>query len=62
MIVLDGNSLTLDHLMAVAYASAPVALADAARARVAAARAVVDEFADRDTPTYGINTGFGNFA
>ena len=27
-----------------------------------AARAVVDEFADHETPTYGINTGFGNFA
>src|SRR5205085_11535713 len=23
---------------------------------------VVDEFAGRDTPTYGINTGFGDFA
>jgi histidine ammonia-lyase len=29
---------------------------------VRAARAVVDEFADRNTPTYGINTGFGSFA
>ncbi len=27
-----------------------------------AARAVVDDFAHRDQPTYGINTGFGSFA
>ena len=61
MIVLDGHSLTLDQLIAIAQ-EAPVAIADDARARVLAARAVVDEFAERDTPTYGINTGFGNFA
>ena len=30
--------------------------------RVGAARKLVDEFAHRDEPTYGINTGFGNFA
>ena len=33
-----------------------------ARARVRAARGRRDEFADRETPAYGINTGFGNFA
>jgi histidine ammonia-lyase len=61
-ISLDGNSLTLDALVAVAYDFAPIALAGAARTAVEAARAVVDEFARRETPTYGINTGFGNFA
>src|SRR5687767_978535 len=62
MILLDGNSLTLDDLVAVAHDAAPVGLTDGARERVRAARAVVDEFAHRDEPTYGINTGFGNFA
>lgn len=62
MIPLDGSSLTLDDLVAIARGRAPVALADAARARVTAARAVVDEFAARAEPTYGINTGFGDFA
>ncbi|HEY6361009.1 MAG TPA: histidine ammonia-lyase [Vicinamibacterales bacterium] len=62
MIPLDGTSLTLDGLVSIAHDFAPVALADVARARVQAARAVVDEFAQRDTPTYGINTGFGSFA
>jgi histidine ammonia-lyase len=62
MIYLDGSSLTLDGLVAIANDFAPVALTDAARERVRAARAIVDEFADRDTPAYGINTGFGNFA
>ena len=62
MVYLDGNSLTLENLVAIARDNAPVAIADAARARVRAARAVVDEYTQHDDPTYGINTGFGNFA
>src|SRR5688500_13173658 len=59
---LDGNSLTVEQLVAIARDFVQVGIADDARARVRAARAVVDEFADRDGPTYGINTGFGSFA
>src|SRR5688572_16231295 len=62
MIQIDGGSLTLDDLVAIAYDEAPVSLADAARARVRAAREVVDAAAQLDAPVYGINTGFGNFA
>lgn len=62
MIELDGNSLTLDNLVAIANADAQVALSATARERVGAARVVVDEAAAHDTPAYGINTGFGNFA
>src|SRR5712691_451555 len=62
MIELDGASLTLEHLVAIAYDDEKVGLTDAARQRVRAARAVVDRFAQRNAPTYGINTGFGNFA
>jgi histidine ammonia-lyase len=61
MVVLDGRSLTLADLVAVADGET-VALAEAARARVDAARAVVDRKADGDEPIYGINTGFGSFA
>jgi len=61
-IALDGNSLTLDDLVTIAYDNAPVALSDVVRERVRAARDVVDEFAQHDAPTYGINTGFGSFA
>jgi histidine ammonia-lyase len=62
MVQLDGNSLTLDDLGAIAYDQAAVALTGDARARVNAARTVVDSFARGDQPVYGINTGFGNFA
>jgi histidine ammonia-lyase len=62
MVLLDGSSLTLEQLLSVADRGEPVALADAARARVRASRDVVDRRAGGDRPAYGINTGFGAFA
>src|SRR4051812_39265268 len=62
MVLLDGSALTLEQLLAIAERGEPVALTDAARARVRASRAVVDRRAGGDEPAYGINTGFGSFA
>jgi histidine ammonia-lyase len=62
MILLDGSSLTLAQLLAIADRGEPVALADAARDRIRASRSVVDRRARGDEPAYGINTGFGSFA
>jgi histidine ammonia-lyase len=62
MILLDGAGLTLSDLLAIADDRAEVGLAPDARARVVAARAIVDAKAGGDTPVYGVNTGFGNFA
>jgi histidine ammonia-lyase len=62
MVELDGNSLTLDALCAIAFDRSPVSLTGDARDRVTAARAVVDAFVHGDQAFYGINTGFGNFA
>jgi histidine ammonia-lyase len=62
MVRLDGHSLTLADLVAIADDRAEVTLADTARARVAAARAVVDRVAAGEAPVYGVNTGFGSFA
>ena len=62
MVLLDGSSLTLEQLLAIADRGETVALADAARDRVRASRAVVERRAGGDEPAYGINTGFGSFA
>src|SRR5690349_20735035 len=62
MVILDGSSLTIEQLTAIADRGETVAVSDAARARVNAARAVVDRRAQSDEPAYGINTGFGSFA
>ena len=61
-IVIDGASLTLDALEAVADVRRPVALGRDARAAVLRARAVVDQVVHRDQVVYGVTTGFGNFA
>jgi histidine ammonia-lyase len=62
VILLDGSSLTLDALDAIARRHERVALASHAIARVRASRAVIDRHADAGTPVYGVNTGFGALA
>lgn len=59
---LDGETLTLESLVAVAHDAAPVTLGDAARDRMSAARALVDHHADGDAAVYGVNTGFGSLS
>src|SRR3954447_1906959 len=62
MILLDGSSLTIEQLLAIADEGEVVALSDGARQRVRASREVVERRARGDEPAYGINTGFGSFA
>ena len=62
MIRLDGSSLTLEQLVAIADGYETVALHPDAAHRVDRARAVVDRKAQGDEPVYGINTGFGALA
>src|SRR5690349_17486496 len=62
MILLDGSSLTIEQLIAIADDGETVGLAPEAAARVRASRAVVDRKAHAVEPAYGINTGFGSFA
>ena len=62
MILLDGATLSLANLLAIADDDAAVGLAPEARVRVLASRAVVDAKAAGNQPVYGVNTGFGNFA
>jgi histidine ammonia-lyase len=56
---LTGNDLTLEDVWAVAVEGGTAALADTARERMAAARALVDGL--HGEHTYGVNTGFGRF-
>jgi histidine ammonia-lyase len=56
MVVLDGTSLTIDSLAAVAEGGDEVALAPAARDRMAAAREIVEEALRQNAPVYGLTT------
>lgn len=60
---IDGSSLTLEALVAAARdTDARIELTDHARARVARARSVVEEWERDNKVIYGVTTGFGEFA
>ncbi len=56
MVVLDGTSLTIDSLAAVAERRDEVALAPEARDRMATAREIVEEALRLNLPVYGLTT------
>ena len=60
-VVLTGTSLTLDQVVRVARDGAAVALSGEALARMARARAVVDQAVERGDEVYGLTTGVGVF-
>src|SRR5256712_316574 len=61
-VTLDGHSLTIADVVAVARHGAPVAIAAAARKGIEASRRVVEEAVTRGDTIYGVNTGFGKLA
>ena len=61
-VVLDGRSLTLEALVAVARFGATVELAPEAREAMARSRALAEKIAVEKRVAYGITTGFGDFA
>ncbi len=62
MIAVDGRSLTLGQVEAVARDGAPVRLAEEAARRVGASRALLEGLVEGEAPVYGVNTGFGRLA
>ncbi|HET7753557.1 MAG TPA: histidine ammonia-lyase [Anaeromyxobacteraceae bacterium] len=61
-VLLDGDTLTLEEVEALARGEAVAELAPAARQKVRRARALVEARVGDGQPHYGINTGFGTLA
>ncbi|MDT8324634.1 MAG: histidine ammonia-lyase [Bacteroidota bacterium] len=59
---LDGNSLVLEDVLAVAEGGVTVALAEEARPRMQASRDLVERWVRDEKVMYGITTGFGEFS
>lgn len=59
---LDGHSLTLDDVVAVAVQRAPVELSELARVRMSRAHLVVDALVRSNVVAYGVTTGFGKLS
>src|SRR5207237_11406 len=62
LVTLDGHSLSIADVVAVARGAAPVAIAPHALASVDASRRAVDTAVARGDTIYGVNTGFGKLA
>jgi histidine ammonia-lyase len=60
-IVIDGNSLTIDDVYAVAH-GARVGLAPAAAGRMRMTREIVESLVERNEVAYGVTTGFGKLS
>ncbi|EST11556.1 HAL/PAL/TAL family ammonia-lyase [Sporolactobacillus laevolacticus] len=58
-IVLNGNDLSIEQVIAVARKMTKVEIADEALQRIQAARKFVNDQADANFPTYGFNRGVG---
>ena len=61
-VTLDGHSLSIADVVAVARHAAPVAIAPQALVSVAASRRAVESAVARGDTIYGVNTGFGKLA
>src|SRR5215469_4680362 len=61
-LLINGNNLTFDDLRHVIRQQREVAIADDARAKVAASRAVVDKIVQQDRLAYGVTTGVGKLS
>ena len=61
-LIIDGGSLKLEDVVAVARGSAAVSLAPAAVPRIERARAYIERLLAEDAVVYGVTTGFGKFA
>ena len=62
MIILDGNSLTLEKFISVARFKEEVTISEDSRKLVEKARKFVDQVVESEKPVYGINTGFGKLS
>jgi histidine ammonia-lyase len=61
-IILDGDSLSIGDVYAVAYHNRPVRLSPAATKKVVASRRLVEHWVAGNEVIYGVTTGFGAFA
>src|SRR4030095_9950896 len=61
-VTLDGNSLTLDDVVAVAQQRATVSISKNARQRASSARRIVQRLVAERAVVYGVTTGFGKLS
>ncbi len=61
-VIIDGNSLTLDKILLVAYGLAKVSLGKNVRKHVEKSRKLIEDAVRKNEIIYGVTTGFGKLA
>src|SRR5215472_11628858 len=59
---LNGQTLALSKIAAVAYGDTPVQISASARPRILASRKTIEDIIARDAVVYGVSTGFGKLS
>jgi histidine ammonia-lyase len=59
---LNGQTLTLSKIAAVAFGDMPVQISASARPRILASRKTIEDIIARDAVVYGVSTGFGKLS
>jgi histidine ammonia-lyase len=59
IVQIDGETLTIEDVVKVAYNEARVVIPEKVKARVKACREFLEKFLEKDEVIYGVNTGFG---
>jgi histidine ammonia-lyase len=59
---LNGETLALEQIAAVAIGGERVTISPSARPRIAASRKIIEQIIARDAVVYGVNTGFGKLS
>lgn len=60
-VILNGNDLTLEEVVAVARYGAKVSLSEEAKHGVLESRKIIDDIVENERVVYGVTTGFGEF-
>ena len=60
-VIIDGSSLTIDQVVAVARDFALVELSPSCIGKILASRKIVDDLVEKGSAVYGLTTGFGSF-
>lgn len=61
-VALDGQSLTIEQIVAVARDGAKVELSSKGRKNIEKCRKFIEEMVEKEEPMYGVTTGIGEFA
>lgn len=60
-VVITGNDLTIDQVVAVARFGAKITLSEDAKQNIAKSKAIIEDIVTNEKVVYGVTTGFGEF-